>query len=115
MNTEEVQLELFVDFSSIVNKDTIIVDIDVEKNELIVKMELNHQFRDIGDYLLDQCFCHTEQRPLITFKYNNHYPGLCKYDIPEEKVKFDDKYVYLRLRIAHWLDISTVSFGGMYG
>lgn len=115
MNTEEVQLELFVDFSSIVNKDTILVDIDVEKNELIVRMELNNQFQDIGNYLLDQCFCHTEQRPLITFKYNDHYPGLCTYDISEEKIKFDDKYVYLRLRIAHWLDISTVSFGGMYG
>lgn len=115
MNTDEVQLELFVDFSSIVNKDTILVDIDVEKNELIVRMELNHQFTNIGDYLMDQCFCHTEQRPLIIFKYNDHYPGLCKYDISEEKIKFDDKYVYLRLRIAHWLDISTVSFGGMYG
>ena len=115
MNTEEVQLELFVDFSSIVTKDTILVDIDVENNELIVRMELNPQFRDIGDYLLDQCFCHTEQRPLITFKYNDHQPGLCKDDISTEKIKFDDKYVYLRLRIAHWLDISTVSFGGMYG
>lgn len=115
MNTEEIQLELFVDFSSIVNKDTILVDIDVEKNELIVRMKLNSQFQDIGDYLLDQCFCHTEQRPLITFKYNDNYPGLCKYDIPTEKIKFDDKYVYLRLSIAYWLDISTVSFGGMYG
>ena len=115
MNTEEVQLELFVDFSSIVNKETILTDIDIENNELIVRMELNPQFQDICDYLLDQFFCHTEQRPLITFNYNDHYPGLCKYDIHEEKIRFDGKYVYLRLRIAHWLDISTVSFGGMYG
>ena len=115
MNTDEVQLELFVDFSSIVDKETILTDIDIERNEIIVRMELNPQFKDIGPYLLNQCFCHTEQRPLITFKYNDHYPGLCKYGISEEKIKFDDKYVYLRLRIDHWLDISTVSFGGMYG
>lgn len=74
MNTDEVQLELFVDFSSIVNKDTILVDIDVDNNELIIRMELNPQFQDIGSYLLDQCFCHTEQRPLITFRYNDNYP-----------------------------------------
>lgn len=115
MNTDEVQLELFVDFSSIVDKETILTDIDIKRSEIIVRMELNPQFQDIGDYLLDQCFCHTEQRPLITFKYNDNYPALCKYDIPEEKIRFDGKYVYLRLRIANWLDISTVSFGGMYG
>ena len=115
MNTDEVQLELFVDFSSIVCKETILTDIDIERSEIIVRMELNLQFQDIGDYLLDQCFCHTEQRPLITFKYNDNYPGLCKYDIPEEKIRFDGKYDYLRLRIAHWLDISSVAFGGMYG
>lgn len=115
MNTDEVQLELFVDFSSIVNKETILTDIDIECNEIIVRMELNPQFKDIGPYLLNQCFCHTEQRPLITFNYNNGYLGLCDYDIPEENIKVDDKYVYLRLRIAYWLDISSVAFGGMYG
>lgn len=115
MNTDEVQLELFVDFSSIVDKETILTDIDIDRNEIIVRMELNPQFKDISSYLLDQCFCHTEQRPLITFRYNDQYPGLCKYDIPIENIKIDDKYVYLRLRIAYWLDISSVSFGGMYG
>ena len=115
MNTDEVQLELFVDFSSIVDKETILTDIDIDRNEIIVRMELNPQFTDIGPYLLNQCFCHTEQRPLITFNYNDNYPGLCKYDIPEEKIRFDGKYVYLRLSNARWLDISTVSFGGMYG
>lgn len=115
MNTDEVQLELLVDFSSIVDKETILTDIDIDRSEIIVRMELNPQFKDIGTYLLNQCFCHTEQRPLITFNYNDGYRGLCKYDIPEENIKVDDKYVYLRLRIAYWLDISTVSFGGMYG
>lgn len=115
MNTDEVQLELFVDFSSIVDKETILTDIDIERNEIIVRMELNPQFKYIGPYLLNQCFCHTEQRPLITFNYNNGYLGLCEYDIPEENIKVDDKYVYLRLRIAYWLDISSVAFGGMYG
>lgn len=62
MNTDEVQLELFVDFSSIVDKETILTDIDIEHNEIIVRMELNPQFQDIGSYLLDQCFCHTEQK-----------------------------------------------------
>ena len=114
MNTDEVQLELFVDFSSIVDKETILTDIDIESNEIIVRMDLNPQFKDIGPYLLNQCFCHTEQRPLITFNYNG-YLGLCEYDIPEENIKVDDKYVYLRLRIAYWLDISSVAFGGMYG
>lgn len=115
MNTDEVQLELFVDFSSIVDKETILIDIDIERNEIIVRMELNPQFKDIGPYLLNQCFCHTEQRPLITFNYTNGYLGLCEYGIPEENIKVDDKYVYLRLRIAYWLDISSVAFGGMYG
>lgn len=115
MNTDEVQLELFVDFSSIVDKETILTDIDIERNEIIVRMELNPQFKDIGPYLLNQCFCHTEQRPLITFNYNNGYLGLREYDIPEENIKVDDKYVYLRLRIAYRLDISSVAFGGMYG
>lgn len=115
MNTNEVQLELLVDFSSIVNKETILTDIDVDRNEIIVRMEINPQFQDIGSYLLDQCFCHTEQRPLITFRYNNGHQGLCRYDIPPENIKIDDKYVYLRLRIAYWLDISSVAFGGMYG
>lgn len=115
MNTDEVQLELLVDFSSIVNKETILTDIDIERSEIIVRMELNPQFKDIGPYLLNQCFCHTEQRPLITFNYNDGYQDLCKYDIPEENIKVDNKHVYLRLRIAYWLDISSVAFGGMYG
>lgn len=115
MNTDEVQLELFVDFSDIVDRKTITTDIDIDHNEIIVRMELNPQFKDIGPYLLNQCFCHTEQRPLITFKYNDGYQGLCRYDIPTDSIKIDDKFVYLRLRIAHWLDISSVAFGGMYG
>lgn len=115
MNTDEIQLELFVDFSDIVDRKTITTDIDIDYNEIIVRMELNPQFKDIGPYLLNQCFCHTEQRPLITFKYNDGYQGLCRYDIPTDSIKIDDKFVYLRLRINNWLDISSVAFGGMYG
>lgn len=115
MYTDEVQLELLVDFSSIVDKNTIVADIDIEYNDIIVRMDLSPQFMNIGSYLLDQCFCHTEQRPLITFKYNDGYQGLCRYDVPEENIKIDDRYVFLRFRRAHWLDISSVSFGGMYG
>lgn len=115
MNTDEVQLELFVDFSDIVDRKTITTDIDIDHNEIIVRMDLNTHFTDIGSYLLNQCFCHTEQRPLITFRYNDGYQGLCRYDISAENIKIDDKYVYLRIPIAYWLDISSVEFGGMYG
>lgn len=109
------QLELFVEFDEIIKQKTTVVDYNIENNTVTVRMDLNEQFKDIGKYLVDQCFCHTESRPLILFRYNDGYNRYAKYDIPQDDINIDDNYVYFRVPFSKWLDISSASFGGMYG
>lgn len=109
------QLELFVEFDEIIKQNTSVVGVHVDSNTLNVRMELNEQFKDIGNYLMEQCFCHTKSRPIIMFRYNDGYNGYAKCDIPQDDIKIDDDFVYFKVPLSKWLDISSASFGGMYG
>ena len=111
----DYQLELFVEFDEILKKNTTHFELDIEFNTVIVKMEINEQFKGIGDYLINQCFCHTDKRPIISFKYNDGYSGYARYDIPHSDIEIDENYVYFKVPFSKWLDISSASFGGMYG
>lgn len=109
------QLELFVEFDEIIKQKPPVISHDIVYNTLTVRMDLNEQFKDIGKYLIEQCFCHTDSRPLILFRYNDDYSGYATYDIPQDDINIDDNYVYFRVPFSRWLDISSASFGGMYG
>ena len=109
------QLELFVEFDEIINPKTVVYNLDIVTNTVTVRMDLNEQFKDIGKYLIEQCFCHTYKRPIISFKYNDGYPGYAKYDIPQDDINIDENFVYFKVPYSKWLDISSASFGGMYG
>lgn len=111
----DYQLELFVEFDEILKQNTTSFELDIEFNTVIIKMEINEQFKGIGDYLINQCFCHTESRPLIVFRYNDGYNGYAKYDVPQHDIDIDENFVYFRVPFSKWLDISSASFGGMYG
>lgn len=111
----DYQLELFVEFDEIIEQNTAVVGVDMDSRTLTVRMEINEKFKGIGNYLIDQCFCHTESRPIIMFGYNDGYNGCAKYDISQDDIKIDDNFVYFKVPLSKWLDISTSSFGGMYG
>lgn len=110
----DYQLELFVEFDEIIEQNTSVV-VDMDSRTLTVRMEINEKFKGIRNYLIDQCFCHTESRPIIMFRYNDGYNGCAKYDISQDDIKIDDNFVYFKVPLSKWLDISTSSFGGMYG
>ena len=109
------QLELFVEFDEIINLKTVVYNLDIVTNTVTVRMDLNEQFKDIGKYLKEQCFCHTDKRPIISFKYNDGYSECARYDIPHHDIEIDEKYVYFKIPFSKWLDLSSASFGGMYG
>lgn len=111
----EYQTELFVEFDEIIKPKTSVCDLNIYNKIVTVRMDLNEKFIGIGRYLLEQCFCHTDSRPIIMFKYNDGYTGYAKYDIPVNEIRIDDEHVYFQVRFSKWLDISSAYFGGMYG
>lgn len=109
------QLELFVEFDEIMKQKSPVISHNIVYNTVTVRMDLNEQFKGIGRYLIDQCFCHTDSRPLILFRYNDDYSGYATYDIPHDEINIDENFVYFQVPFSKWLDISSASFGGMYG
>lgn len=109
------QLELFMNFEDVIELDTISATSDRVNGLTKVRFDLKKEFTEIGSYLKDQCFCHTDSEPIIRFRYNDAYSGFANYNIPETDITFYDNHVVLKLPYAKWLDVYSGEFGGMYG
>lgn len=109
------QLELFMNFEDIIELDTISATSDRVNGLTKVRFDLKKEFTEIGSYLKDQCFCHTNSEPVIRFKYCNSDTYCSEYIIPEDCITFFNKHLVIELPYFKWLCLHTVQFGGMYG
>lgn len=111
----EVNLQLFMNFEDVIELDTISATYDRINGLTKVRFDLKKEFTEIGSYLKDQCFCHTNSEPAVKFKYCNNDIYSTEYIIPEDCITFFNKHVVLELPYFKWLDLYSVQFGGMYG
>ena len=109
------QIELFMNFEDIIELDTISATSDRFNGLTKVRFDLKKEFTEIGSYLKDQCFCHTNSEPVIRFKYCNSDTYYSEYIIPEDCITFFNKHLVIELPYFKWLCLYTVQFGGMYG
>lgn len=112
---KEVNLELMPNFEDVIISHTAFTELDHLTNTVKVKFRLMPDYIGIGSYLKEQCFCHTDKKPLVEFNYNDGYSGFARYAVPEDNIKFYDYFVILTVHYSNWLDMKSARFGGMYG
>lgn len=112
---KEVNLELMPNFEDVIISHTAFTEVDPLTNTVKVKFRLMPEYIGIGSYLKEQCFCHTDQQPMIEFKNNDNSGKFITYVVPHENIKFYDHFVVLTMSHTKWIDIKSCEFGGMYG
>lgn len=112
---KEVNLELMPNFEDVIISHTAFTEVDPLTNTVKVKFRLMPEYIGIGSYLKEQCFCHTDKKPMIYFNCIDNEDLSVGYAVPNENIKFYDYFVLLTLSMTRNIDINSAEFGGMYG